>query len=79
MTKVEATTTKPAADVQVGDIIPTTYGNNFGTFEVESVTWFAYRDGSIAVTFEGYEKVNAGCCGPQEMSFMSDAPVAVAA
>ena len=79
MSKIETTVTKAAADVQVGNIIPTEYGNNWGTFEVEEITWFAYRDGSIGITFEGYERVNAGICGPQEMSFMADAQVRVAA
>ena len=79
MDKITDTTYRVAEMLQVGDVIPTTHGDNWGKFEVEEVTWNAWRDGDIIVVLSGYQIVNAGCCGPEEMSFRAGVRVEVAA
>lgn len=79
MDRITETTNRPAEMVAVGDIIPTAHGDNFGQFRVEEVEWMAWRDGAIIVVLRGYEMVNAGVCGPEEMSFVSGTAVEVAA
>jgi len=72
-------TKKLAESLEQGDLIATEHGSNFGTFEVESVTFTYYEDGTAIVELDGYQSINAGVCGPAGRSYRAGELVELAA
>jgi hypothetical protein len=74
------TATATPTDIKPGDRVYETVGySNFAIFEVESVQMGVTRTGRIIWTFDGYRKVNAGVCGPNQFSLVEGETVEVLA
>jgi hypothetical protein len=74
------TTTATASDIKPGDRVYETVGaRNYSIFEVESVQMSVTRSGCIVWTFDGYNMVNAGICGPSQFSLLEGDTVQVIA
>ena len=78
MTTAPAATTANPTNITLGDTIVTRHGSNFGTVEIWSIEAAGQTPAGVAlVKVTGYQKVNAGICGPWENTYRADEDVQV--